>query len=362
MIGLFVRKQALALTGRARVGVIAVFPVANGEKFQVEEALFDGVLPEIRVFFRKSDNALCNVLRFRQAFYRAYGYYEKKFGKPQILHGNIFTRTAVITRQLAKRLKLPYVVSEHWSRYIPDNFKFKGFLRKMMTRVTAKDAKAVIIPSEYLMNAMISCGIEAHYEIVPNVIDINLFTIGEEKPLLFKKSIIHISCFEDKSKNISGLLKAVKMLSMKRNDFVLNLIGTGIDDEKIIRLAKELQLNDIVFFHGLKENQELAEILRNASCSVLSSNYETFAIVVFESLACGVPVVVTEVADLPAVISSEYGVTVKTGDIEALAAAMNDILDKEFQPEKLREFVVERYSPEAVSDKLLRIYFDVLME
>jgi glycosyltransferase involved in cell wall biosynthesis len=359
MFGLFVRKQALALAGSARVGVISVLPVTHGDKFFLEEKIFNGNLPEVRVSFRKSENALCNVMRTRKAYLRGYTHYAKKYGIPHILHGNIFTRTAVVTFLLARRLNIPYVVSEHWSRYIPENFKFTGFLRKWMTRLTAQRAKAVIVPSEYLMNAMMSNGIKAHYEIVPNVIDVNLFDIAAQKPLKTKKSIVHISCFEDRSKNISGLLRAVKILSEKRKDFVLNLIGTGVDHEELKRLSAQLQVDDIVVFHGLKEDQELAEILSMASCSVLSSNYETFAIVVFESLSCGVPVVVTEVADLAKMITSETGVTVKPGDIEALANAMDFVLDKEFDPHELRDFVMERFSPGVVSGKLLKIYSQI---
>ncbi len=358
MFGLFVRKQAAALTEKADVAVIAVISSNLGENYELVTEIFDQKLPEIRVYFMRTNFGFLNVIRTHIAYKKGLKYFLKKYGTPDVIHANIFTRTAVSACIFAKRLKIPFVVSEHWSRYYPENFGYRGFLRKMLTNRAARKAKALIVPSSQLQHHMKECGIKGHYKIVPNVIDHKLFEITRTENQDGKKHIVHVSCFEDKSKNISGLIKAVSELRKNRDDFILDLVGTGDDLEKIRNLVKELNMEHCVQFHGMLENQSLAEIVKRATCSVLSSHYETFAIVVYESLACGVPVVVTNVAGLGRLISPEFGISVKTGDIQEMTAALNTILNtaEKFKPESLRAYILNGYTPEAVAGKLLAIY------
>ncbi len=358
MFGLFVRKQALSLSEKIKCGVVAVFPTGSEDGYVIQEDMFDGKLPEIRVFFKASKNPIINILNFRKAFVLGVQKYTENYGSPHLIHANIFTRTAVIACGLAKKLNIPFVVSEHWSRYIPENYKYTGFLRKCYTKRVAKKAKAVIVPSEFLMNSMKKVGIKANYKIVPNVIDEKLFDIAASKPDFSAKKIVHISCFEDKSKNISGLLQAALLLKEKRSDFKLHLVGTGMDIEFIRKKAMNLGIDSFVVFHGMLENENLAEVLKSATFSVLSSNYETFAIVVFESLACGVPVVSTDVAGLGKIITPEMGITVPAGNIEALARALETMLENHsvYVPQKLREFILGSYTADKVAGQLIDVY------
>lgn len=358
MFGLFVRKQAIALSKHLHVGVVAVFPVRSGDRYTMDIKSSIKGLTEIKVYFRQSTFSLLNLYRTYRAYKTGYKQFVKLQGKPKILNGTIFTRTAVITCMLAWQYKIPFVVSEHWSRYFPENFKFTGFIRKIATIMTAKRAKAVIVPSKYLESAMLKCGIHANYRVVPNVIDEELFLLRKDIPPFGIKKIIHISCFEDKSKNISGLLHSIALLREKRNDFELHLVGTGEDIERMKALVHTLQIQDFVVFQGLLENEELASLLKTATCSVLSSHYETFAIVVYESLACGVPVVVTDVAGLGEIITSEMGIVVCPDDQEALANALQRMLDtaNQYDSVLLRNFILKGYTGEAVAEKLLEIY------
>lgn len=340
-----------------KTGVVAVFPAIQKEKFKTEHEIFEQSMPEFRVFFRKSSSGVINVIRTMRAFRKGVKAYVEKYGVPELIHGNIFTRTAVASCRIARKLGIPFVVSEHWSRYYPENFSYTGFLRKLMTRRTARNAKAVIVPSVTLKTAMNNAGIRGNFQIVPNVIDTNLF-IPVDRKSAEKKHIVHVSCFEDKSKNISGLLNSIKQLLNYRNDFILDLIGTGQDEEKIKNLASQMLLDDVTRFHGLLEGEDLHAVMSKADCLVLSSRYETFGIVVYESLSCGVPVVVTDVAGFGSIIDSELGIVVKPADDEALAKAMNDLLENSSGYDRvvMRDFIEKNYSAEAVAQALEAIY------
>lgn len=358
MFGLFVQKQALAIASKIQAGVVAVYFRRGISELSYEIEKCQGILAEIRVYVPVSSLPLLNIFRMYKAFQKGIGLYIQMHGKPDIIHANILTRTVAIGAILSKKLKVPYVVSEHWSRYYSQNFSYTGWFRRVATKFFAKRAKALIVPSLQLMYSMQRLGIKGNYHIVPNVIDTDLFNIYEGRKNDHIKKIVHISCFEDKSKNITGLLSAVKVLRTKRNDFELHLVGTGIDYESIRNFVFNNGMSDYVVFHGLLEGEALAHVLKTATYSVLSSNYETFGIVVYESLACGIPVVVTDVAGLGEIITDAMGIVVPVGNMEKLSLALDTMLEQaqRFQPSTLRSFILSQYTKEAIAKRMLEIY------
>jgi len=173
------------------------------------------------------------------------------------------------------------------------------------------------------------------------------------------KRFIHISCFEDRPKNISGFLNTVKNLSEKRSDFECYLIGDGPEFDLWKARAGELGLlGKIVFFTGLKEKQELVKEIQSADFMVLSSNYETFGTVVIECLSCGIPVVATNVGIVQEVIDKSNGIIVPSGDNHTLEIAINTMLDSvnAYNPQVVRNSVLGEFDKEIIAKQLLVIY------
>jgi glycosyltransferase involved in cell wall biosynthesis len=193
---------------------------------------------------------------------------------------------------------------------------------------------------------------------VPNAVDTQLFVIRDQKQYP-KKKIIHVSCFEDKSKNITGFLRAIRGLATRRDDFTVQLIGEGPDLEICKTEAGRLGLDkSLVNFPGLIENAELARIMAEADMLVLSSNYETFGTVVVESLACGIPVVATRVGIVPEVIDEINGIMVEPEDMKALEEAMFEMLNRGQIPDRkrIRESVAGKFDSVAIGKQLSDIY------
>ena len=55
--------------------------------------------------------------------------------------------------------EIPYVVVEHWTRYLPDNFLYTGFLRRRTTELVARNAAVIMPVSSMLQQAMLKQGI-----------------------------------------------------------------------------------------------------------------------------------------------------------------------------------------------------------
>ena len=306
----------------------------------------------IRVYYKKPKNKILSLIRFYRANMKAL----KLCKSDDMIHVHILTRLGIIAWIQKILHKTPYIITEHWSRYLPGN-DFGGFLRKMFTKIVVRNAETVTTVTENLAIAMKNHGLKNdNYVVLPNVVNLDMFHISERNNDPCK--IIHISCFEDKSKNISGLLESLKMIEEKGIDFQCTLIGEGMDLDLMKEKAKELQLINKVSFTGLLQGQELADELSSGDFLVLSSNYENMPVVILEALASGLPVVSTNVGGIKEMIDDTKGILVEPRNKEALAEAMIKMIEthKNYDANYLRNSVIEKYGYESVGRFLDSIY------
>ena len=78
-----------------------------------------------------------------------------------------------------------------------------------------------------------------NYKIVNNVVDENFYS--DSSKIHFPKiQILHVSCFDNQSKNITGMLRALKELTNQRFDFEVDIVGSGHDFEMAVELFHKL--------------------------------------------------------------------------------------------------------------------------
>ena len=288
----------------------------------------------------------------------------KEREKPDILHVNILTRLGIFALLYKILTGTPFIVTEHWSRYLPITNTYKGFVRKLLTRIVVKNASAITPVTENLKNAMLRHKLKnKNYLILPNVVDTDIFKPTLSKLQNQKKRIVHISCFEDRSKNISGILNVIKKLSEKRQDFECYLVGEGINLDKLKNYADELKIKDkFAIFTGLLEDDKLIESINQSDLMLMFSNYENMPVVINESFACGVPVLSSNVGGIPEYVNNETGELVERKDENALLIALENFLDdnKKYDGKKIREFALKNFSKEEIGKKIFRVYEDVL--
>ena len=103
------------------------------------------------------------------------------------------------------------MITEHWTRYL--NGGFKGKLRRAMTRLVVRKAKTVSTVTDNLWKAMQAYGMDnPNHLVLQNVVEDLYFApvkITNIKELPSPGRFIHVSCFTDRSKNISGLLRVL---------------------------------------------------------------------------------------------------------------------------------------------------------
>ncbi|GAF96359.1 unnamed protein product, partial [marine sediment metagenome] len=132
----------------------------------------------------------------------------------------------------------------------------------------------------------------------------------------------------DPLKGIEQLLEAVARLKDKGVRLVV--IGGDADSREVDwlqEMKEKLGLDKQITFQGLVKHDELPRFYHAADVTVMPSYYESFGLVGLESLACGTPVVATDVGDMRRIIrQGETGYVVANNNPEELAERISRLL------------------------------------
>lgn len=289
---------------------------------------------------------------------------------PDIIHAHVLHPGGLAALVASCVFRVPFLVTEHSAEYLPQvgGFARLPWLVRTIDRLVARQAAVVTTVSRTLRDAMRDCGLDAEYHVIGNVVELcNEHQVRDSDSACNRRRkhlIAHVSSMTESSKNVSGLLRAVRLLAERRRDFVVVLAGEGPDTDALRKLSHELGLDrGIVRFVGRLSEQRVMDLLRRAAFVVMSSNYETFSVVLAESLACGTPVVATRCGGPEEYIDDEMGILVSPGDEAELADAMDRMLQTfpTYDSARMRAHIAKHYGAEAIASKFLEIY-DTLLE
>lgn len=211
----------------------------------------------------------------------------------------------------------------------------------------------------------------ANMHVIPNGFDLDMFApmptegakLRAELALNVRLVVGMVARFHP-VKGHFDFLKAAAIVRKSLPEVKFLLAGTGVDNRNIELTGwiNELDLNGSVVLLG--ERPDIAELNSAFDIACLASLAEAFPNVVGESMACGVPCVVTDVGDCAEIVG-ETGLVAKPGAPESLAAAMLELLLASSQERKTmgqaaRSRIAERFSISAVVkqyEKYLAISF-----
>ncbi|MFZ0454455.1 MAG: N-acetyl-alpha-D-glucosaminyl L-malate synthase BshA [Ignavibacteriaceae bacterium] len=171
--------------------------------------------------------------------------------------------------------------------------------------------------------------IEKEIQVIPNFVDTDLYKPSKDGGLREhvapngEKVLVHTSNFRVVKRvpdTIRILEKVIKEIPAK-----LLLVGDGPDRSECERLCRQLSLCDDVKFLGKQDG--LVEILNAADIFLIPSQSESFGLAALEAMACGLPVVSSNVGGLPELNRhNETGFIAGIGDIDRMAKYVTDLL------------------------------------
>lgn len=370
MSGLFVKYHALAVQPFADVAVMHITPVNARQPKPVEyDYRVDDGLPTLIIYIQKREGVVADKLlyplRYIAASLKGYKRITSQTDMPDINHVHILTRSGLIALWKKLTSGTPYIITEHWSRYLPQNkASYQGRLRKWLTKRVVKNASVVTTVSQHLGKAMQGHGLKNQYTQVSNVVNVDFFqpkTLNTDHETNFKPVLLHVSCFDEKPKNVKGILDAARLLEDKGVDFELRLVGDGKDRQLCVDYCRELGLKNVVFT-GLKTGDDLLKEFHAADVFILFSRFENQPVVILEAFACGLPVIATKVGGIPEVVKPGLGLLIDSEDVNGLMAAIQSTIKnpEQFDRVAMRTYVVENYSYLAVGRQFFDIYNSVL--
>lgn len=374
MPGLFVQRhiEAAALFSPQTV----IYPhatknIKGTSSFEVESEFINKVYT-IRVYYAPPRIKIpglrqaLSLWRFYKAVAKGFQAAKKENRRFDLVHVHVLTRLGLVALYLKMFRGLPYVISEHWSRYLPTTDGYRGIGRKMTTRWVVKQAEAVTTVTQNLSDAMQNHHLfNRHYVVLENVVDPIFYDadLKTNRPSTEKFQMVHVSCFEDRSKNISGLLRVIQALKKTRSDFHFLMIGDGMDFDEMKAYAIRLELTDeYVSFTGLQTGATLAKSMQSGHALVMFSHFENLPVVINESLVLGVPVLSSDVGGISEYIHSENGVLVPAGDEKRMVEALNKFMNHPdaFDSSLIAKQARTRFSPKTIGQKLNTLYLNGL--
>ena len=364
LFGLFVKRHAEAITSIAKVGVIFAFGERReGPLFELVHTQENGI-ETVRVYFRKSTmpflGTAINAFRYLSASVLGYRTLMNILGRPHVNHVHVLTRAGIVPLWLKLTRGIPYLITEHWSRYLPENRgDFSGVFRRRLTKITVRHAWAVTAVSQKLAEAMRMHGLNnPRYLLVNNVADTDRFVLANshQRDCL---NWLHVSCFDDRPKNLKGLVDGFAMAHAADKRITLHLVGDGIDFHSVRGYAESKDPAGTCFrFSGALEGADLVRAFQDADAFVMFSRYENQPVVIIEAFSCGLPVVATSVGAIPDMLSEGRGTTVPSEDVQALSDAVLRYAGGHisFSREAIRHYAVENFSYGAVAARFRELY------
>ncbi len=310
----------------------------------------------VLIHLRGTGSKWRNHIRLFRAYNFGFQYITKNYFTPDLIHQHVTLPVGRMAWFWKKRHHIPYVLTEHWTIYQPQNEELMTWRNRTIIRTIANNAAAILPVSHDLQRNMERYGIHAPFFVVPNVVDTELFRPGGERADS-RKHILHISTLRDEAKNFSGILRVIKQLAQQRQDFVLDVVHDYPKPE-FEQFVHENGLNDFVVFHGKKTEAEIVEYYRQADFFLLFSNFENLPCVIIESYACGLPVVTTDVGGIREIANDERGRVQAAADEAQLLTNVNFMLDhcNDFDRKAIREYAERNFAVEVIGAQILRVY------
>lgn len=280
----------------------------------------------------------------------------RKWGKPDIIHTQ--DTHAYYVMRAVEHLKIPVVMSQHWHGFMTRSITPK--LRRHFSYVFAHAAR--VFPANKFAEADYrQYGMTPRLRWLPNTVSTDIFWSTPGVPR--NPWLLHASGFTE-HKRFPDIVRAFARVSRDRPEAVLHVVGDGSSRLECEDLARRELSPGSYYFHGFLPKAKLADLMRQSCGFLLPSETETFGCVLMEAMACGCPVLTTQVGGIPAVVRNGEGIFVEVGDIDQIAKGMRQLLDGThgLDMEHISGETRSRFSHETVGRILYEEYRKVLSE
>lgn len=202
-------------------------------------------------------------------------------------------------------------ITETLDEFLDTDKKYPFFvhiMQKIQTKV-AKEAKHVIVPSDYMKHVVEKWGVPKNkisrvYSVLKPI------EVKEPKATLrqsfgYRDFIITTSCRLVPWKGVSALIDIINTLRSEGNNISLEIIGDGVMREALESQSRKLKLGAYVNFKGRLDREEMGKRIKASDIFILNTSYEGFSHQLLETMDLGTPIITTSVGGNPELITND---------------------------------------------------------
>jgi glycosyltransferase involved in cell wall biosynthesis len=288
-------------------------------------------------------------------------------------HGHPYL-TSLVAAKLAKQYGKPMVLTQH-NTFIEYNNLFNEVERLNDLAVgtqNLKDADKIITVSNATKNYVLSLGAKPQkVEVVYNGVDLHKFRpiAGKQQEMRRKlgipmDAVVVLTVRRLVYKNgVDTLIEGAAAAIKKNPRVVFLVVGKGPDMDSIKMQVEQLGIAKNFKLTGFVADEELQFYYNAADFFVLpSKSGEGLPLVALEAMACGLPVIATDVGGIREILMPQFGKLVPANQPEQLAEAVLEFAEIDFSVVKveLRARVEEKFGWDTNVERLVQIYEELI--
>jgi len=250
--------------------------------------------------------------------------------RPDVIQAFLFWAN-VAARVCGRILRAFPIISSYHDEIVTESWGVR-----LIDRLTLKWTSSIVCCSEAVHRSVLSYigNTGGRCTVIPFGVDVGRFknhaaATRQELGLQESGMVIGTVCrLIEPKKGLSVLIQAMKELEQRKGEppCQLLIVGDGPARDELESLRDRLGLSAHVVFAGTR--RDIPRVLHALDAFVLPSLYEGFGIAILEAMAAGKAVIATKVGGIPEfVVPSETGFLVEPGNVQALAEAIQYLLD-----------------------------------
>lgn len=296
---------------------------------------------------------------------------EKQFGKisgilrkeafiPEVVIGHWEDPQIPLLSMFKKKYGSKTALVFHEIVYIKQK-RYKKWAMKFIKDIDVIGARSKTIANEIIRLLPIKkepficySGIDEKYFLAPDISN-NIIDNKIANSFLYVGRLI-------KRKNIDKTMIALSSF-YENKVFIFNIVGEGVEKDKLVSIRDNLMLKDNVIFHGYKDRDKVLEIMSLSQTFIMISDNETFGLVYIEAMSRGCIVIASKNGGMDGIIrNGENGFLCKQGDADDLIKTLV-ILNSMTEEEKKKISLSAIETASNFTDfKVAKKYLDIVLQ
>lgn len=280
---------------------------------------------------------------------------------PDIFHSHVGPWCSYFCIYSAKKLKLPIVVTEHYSGLTNGDKNSMKFVRE---RFVIDNSDVTIFVGENLKNSVLKkTKASGKCIVIPNQISQSFFDYKYQVDNKKETFVFLTACHLVKLKKVENVIEAFHNEFLVNENVSLLIAGDGQERTKLENLVDLYGEKTRIHFLGKYSREKAPEIFSNSNVFVLTSEFETFGIVYIEAMSCGLPCIGTKGQGSDDIINESNGISVEFGNISELSKAMRFIYSSynKFDSNVIKKYAFDNFSENSVCSKIESVYRDAIL-